>query len=85
MWRRCGDGFDGALIMEHDSFSGGSVMVWRCIFYDRRTDQVIFRGNLTGQRYINEILRSHAICIILCHARRSFFLQHLEYGQNVEQ
>ena len=43
--------------MEHDSYGGGSVMVWGGITYDRRTDLIVIRGNMTGQRYVNEILR----------------------------
>jgi len=43
--------------MEHDSYGGGNVMVWGGITYDRRTDLILIRGNMTGKRYVNEILR----------------------------
>ena len=33
------------------SWSGGGIT------YDRRTDLIVIRGNMTGQRYVNEILR----------------------------
>ena len=57
VWRRRGERYVRATIMEHDSYGGGSVMVWGGITYDRRTDLIVIRGNMTGQRYVNEILR----------------------------
>ena len=57
VWRRCGERYVRATIMEHDSYGGGSVMVWGGITYDRMTDLIVIRGNMTGQRYVNEILR----------------------------
>ena len=57
VWRRHGERYVRATIMEHDSYGGGSVMVWGGITYDRRTDLIVIRGNMTGQRYVNEILR----------------------------
>ena len=33
------------------SWSGGGIT------YDRRTDLIVIRGNMTGQQYVNEILR----------------------------
>ena len=57
VWRRRGERYVKATIMEHDSYGGGSVMVWGGITYDRRTDLIVIRGNMTGQRYVNEILR----------------------------
>ncbi|KAK7485891.1 hypothetical protein BaRGS_00022886, partial [Batillaria attramentaria] len=36
---------------------GGSVMVWGCISHDCKLDLVTIRGNLTGDRYIREVLQ----------------------------
>ena len=36
-------------------------MVWAGVTADRRTDLVVVPGILTGQRYINEILRPHVV------------------------
>ncbi|GFW63138.1 DDE_3 domain-containing protein [Trichonephila clavipes] len=34
-------------------------MVWGAIAYDSRSTLIVMRGNLTGQRYVNDILRPH--------------------------
>ncbi len=39
-------------------------MVWAAITYTGRTDLVYVAGNLTAQRYCNEILQPHAIPFI---------------------
>lgn len=61
VWRRRGERLCRDTIVEHDSYGGGSVMVWGGISYDRRTDLVMIPGNVTGQRYVDEILRPHVI------------------------
>ena len=43
------------------AYNGGSVMVWAGVTADRRTDLVVVPGILTGQRYIDEILRPHVV------------------------
>ena len=45
-----------ACVREVDRFGGGSVMVWGGISFNSRTQLIIFNGNLTGQRYRDEIL-----------------------------
>ncbi|GFT06889.1 transposable element Tcb2 transposase [Trichonephila clavipes] len=34
-------------------------MVWRAIAYDRWSTLIVIRGTLTGQRYVDDILRPH--------------------------
>ncbi|GFV60418.1 DDE_3 domain-containing protein [Trichonephila clavipes] len=34
-------------------------MVWGAIAYDSRTISIVMRGTLTGQRYVDDILRPH--------------------------
>ncbi|GFW90095.1 transposable element Tcb2 transposase [Trichonephila clavipes] len=34
-------------------------MVWGAIAYDSRSTLIVMRGTLTGQRYVNDILRPH--------------------------
>ncbi|GFX02653.1 transposable element Tcb1 transposase [Trichonephila clavipes] len=34
-------------------------MVWEAIAYDSRSTLIVFRGTLTGQRYVDDILRPH--------------------------
>ena len=36
-------------------------MIWAGLTADRRTDLVVVPGILTGQRYIDEILRPHVV------------------------
>ncbi|XP_067664193.1 uncharacterized protein [Haliotis asinina] len=42
-------------------FGGGSVMVWGGIRGDRKTDLVVIDGNLTVQRYINQVLQPEVL------------------------
>ncbi|GFX11060.1 transposable element Tc1 transposase [Trichonephila clavipes] len=35
------------------------VLVWRCPAYDRQSTLIVMHGTLTGQRYVDDILRSH--------------------------
>ena len=48
-------------VQPHHAFNGGSVMVWAGVTADMRTDLVVVTGILTGQRYIDEILRPHVV------------------------
>ncbi|GFW77265.1 DDE_3 domain-containing protein [Trichonephila clavipes] len=34
-------------------------MVWGAIAYDNRSTLIVMRGTLTGQRYVDDILRPH--------------------------
>ncbi|GFU34353.1 uncharacterized protein TNCV_1991431 [Trichonephila clavipes] len=36
------------------------VLVWGTIAYDSRSTLIGMRGNVTGQRYVDDILRPHA-------------------------
>lgn len=47
--------------MEFDRWGGGAVMVWAGISRDARTPLVFIQGNLTAQRYIDEVLTPHVI------------------------
>ena len=48
-------------VQPRHAYNGGSVMVWAGVTADRRTDLVVVPGILTGQRYIDEILRPHVV------------------------
>lgn len=48
--------FNEQCIVEHDRFGRGSVMVWGGITWNGRTDLVRINGNLTSQRYVDEVL-----------------------------
>jgi transposase len=57
VWRRLHERHYHCTIKQHDSFGGGSVMVWGGITYDHRTDLVRLDGRVTGVRYRDEVLR----------------------------
>ncbi len=57
VWRRVGERYHPATVQQHDRYGGGSIMVWAGITYDQRTELMIVQGNLTGQRYVDQILR----------------------------
>lgn len=57
VWRRPGEHYIPAAMVETKAHGGGSVMVWGGITMYKKTDLIIARnGNLTAQRYMNEIL-----------------------------
>ncbi|GFX01643.1 DDE_3 domain-containing protein [Trichonephila clavipes] len=45
-------------VLRHTARTAG-VMVWGAIAYDSRSTLIVMRGNLTGQRYVDDILRPH--------------------------
>ena len=63
VWRRRGERFTDACVMERDSWGGPSVMLWGAISWGLRVQPVIFENNgrgrdrgVTAQRYIDEVL-----------------------------
>ena len=48
VWRRAGERFADACVMERDRWGGPSVMVWAGITATHRTDLQFVEGNLTG-------------------------------------
>ena len=48
-------------------------MVWRAISYNQKSNLVIVQGNLTAQRYINDVLQPHLLPVI---DRQRQFFQH---------
>ena len=60
VWREPGERFAAVNVVEHDRYGGGSVIVWAGISLRGHTDlYVVQNGNLTGERYKNEILNAH--------------------------
>ncbi|GFS96891.1 transposable element Tcb2 transposase [Trichonephila clavipes] len=58
VWSRPGERYSTHTVLRHTSRTAG-VMVWRTIAYDRRSTLIVLRGTLTGQRYVDDILRPH--------------------------
>ena len=43
-------------VVENDRFAGGSLMVWGAIRFGWKSQLLVIDGNLTAQRYIDEVL-----------------------------
>ena len=57
VWRRRGERYANCAIVEHDRYGRGSLMVWGGISVRSRTELLVLNGTLTGQRYINEVIK----------------------------
>ncbi|GFU82725.1 transposable element Tcb1 transposase [Trichonephila clavipes] len=59
VWRRPGERYNSPhTALRHTARTAG-VMVWGAIAYDSRSTLIVMRGTLTGQRYVEDILRPH--------------------------
>ena len=64
VYRRRGERFADACVVERDQFGGGSVMVWEGIAHGIKSQLIIVAGNMTAVRYRDEILRP--VVVPLC-------------------
>ena len=64
VYRRRHERFAPHCIRQVDRFGGGSVMVWGAISYTRKSELVLVQGNLTANRYIDQILRPHVLHLV---------------------
>ncbi|GFW43725.1 transposable element Tcb2 transposase [Trichonephila clavipes] len=59
VWRRPGERYNSSdTALPHAARTAG-VMVWGIIAYDSRSTLIVMRGTLTGQGYVDGILRPH--------------------------
>ncbi|GFU12969.1 transposable element Tcb2 transposase [Trichonephila clavipes] len=59
VWRRPGERYNSPLfVLRHTARTTG-VMVWGAIAYDSRSTLLVMRRTLTGQRYVDDILRPY--------------------------
>ena len=77
VYRRTGERYADACVMEQGRLGGANIMVWGGIAYGERTQLVVlnFQDNgpgrgLTARRYIDQVLRPHVV---------PFFAQHPGY------
>ncbi|GFW88626.1 transposable element Tcb2 transposase [Trichonephila clavipes] len=60
IWRESGTAYRPENIQEKDRYPTCSIMVWASIIINGRTRlHVVVNGNMTGQRYIDEVLLPH--------------------------
>ncbi|GFS59523.1 transposable element Tcb2 transposase [Trichonephila clavipes] len=59
VWRHPGERYNSPhTVLRHTARTAG-VMVWEAIAFDSRSTLIVMRGTLTGQRYVDDILRPH--------------------------
>ncbi|GFX50749.1 transposable element Tcb1 transposase [Trichonephila clavipes] len=59
VWRHPGERYNSPhTVLRHTARPAG-VMVWVAIAYDSRSTLIVMRGTLTGQCYVDDILRPH--------------------------
>ena len=75
VYRRVGERYADACVIQRQSFGGGSVMVWGGITAHGRTPLVVVAGNLTGIRYRDEIVQPYVIPFIQAQANNVTFQQ----------
>jgi len=75
VWRRKGERYSSACVLQHNRFGGGSVMVWAGISGRHRTDLVIVDGTLTARRYIDQILEPHVLPFFESHPTVDILMQ----------
>ncbi|GFX89445.1 transposable element Tcb1 transposase [Trichonephila clavipes] len=59
VWRCPGERYNSPHTVLRYTARTAGVMVWGGIAYDSRSTLIVMRGTLTGQRYVDDILRPH--------------------------
>ena len=67
VYRRRGERFTDACVLERDRFGGDPVMVWGRISLGLKSPLIVIAGNLTCVRYRDEILRPVAVPFVQQH------------------
>ncbi|UYV62802.1 Transposase [Cordylochernes scorpioides] len=57
VWRRRGERFNPAAIVERPTVRQRRIMVWGPIVYDSRSPLLRIQGTMTAQRYVDDVLR----------------------------
>ena len=56
VWRQRNTSFQDNYILGTTAFGGGGVTVWGCFSFDCKLDLYVLDGNLTGQKYRDNVL-----------------------------
>ncbi|GFU68150.1 transposable element Tc3 transposase [Trichonephila clavipes] len=59
VWRHPGERYNSPHTVLRHTAHTADVMVWRAIAYDSRSTLIVMSDTLTGQRYVDDILRPH--------------------------
>ncbi|GFU88784.1 transposable element Tcb2 transposase [Trichonephila clavipes] len=59
VWRCPGERYNSLHTVLRHTARTADVLVWGAIAYDSRSTLIVMRGTLTGQRYVDDILRPH--------------------------
>ena len=59
VWRRRGERNLPPNLLQTAAYGGGSLMVWGGISLNNKTDLIFIRGNLTTERYVEEVVQNH--------------------------
>ena len=59
VWRRRGERNLPSNLLQTVAYGGGSLMVWGGISLNNKTDLIFIRGNLTAERYVEEVVQNH--------------------------
>ncbi|GBM06827.1 Transposable element Tc1 transposase [Araneus ventricosus] len=59
VWRRPGERYNSTHVVARRTTRTARLMVWGAITYASRSTLIVVRGTLTGQRYVDNILRTH--------------------------
>ncbi|UYV84426.1 hypothetical protein LAZ67_X002128 [Cordylochernes scorpioides] len=57
VWRRRGERYNPAAIVERPTVRQRGIMVWGAIAYDSRSPLLRIQGTMTAQRYVDDVLR----------------------------
>ncbi|KFM75156.1 Transposable element Tcb2 transposase, partial [Stegodyphus mimosarum] len=61
VWRARGERLNPAFAVQRHIAPAAGVMVWGAIAYNTRSPLVLFRGTMTAQQYVHEILQLHVL------------------------
>ena len=61
VWRRRGERNLPPNLLQTVAYGGGSLMVWGGISSNNKTDLIFIRGNLTAERYVEEVVQNHTL------------------------
>ena len=67
VWRREGERYADACVVQQDRWGGGSLMVWGGIHQRGRTGLIVLNGNLNAQWYVDEVLRPEVVPYVRHH------------------